>query len=217
MFRIKICGITTPADARLAAQAGADAIGINFYAGSPRFVEAKVAEEIAAAVPATVAKVGVFVNQTVERIEALISQVPLDFVQLHGDEPPEMFAELGPARIIKAFRSQDSGLTPVADFLAACGLAHAPAAVLIDAHAPGQFGGTGVSLDWTTVGNDTSLPPDVPLLLAGGLNADNVAEAIRLARPFGVDVASGVELSPGVKDADSVRAFVENAARAFGS
>jgi len=215
MFRIKICGITRAEDARLAAQAQAEAIGLNFYRRSKRCVTPETARRIAAAVGSGVAKVGVFVNESTDRIQSLAAEIPLDYIQLHGDEPVEQLAELADLRVIKAFRSRDGGLQAAVDCLNACRATQRPRAVLIDAYAPGDYGGTGKTLDWTTLGQDAQLPHDVPLLLAGGLTPENVADAIRLARPFGVDVASGVESSPGVKDAEKVNAFVAGARRAL--
>jgi phosphoribosylanthranilate isomerase len=215
MFRIKICGITRPDDAALAARAGADAIGINFYAGSKRFVEAELAKKIAAAVPDSVAKVGVFVNASAAEIRNLAAEVPLDFVQLHGDEPPEIFGELYDLQVIKAFRCRDSGFVNVVRFLSQTAANERPRAVLVDAYHHAEYGGTGVALDWTEVGRQKEMLGDMPIVLAGGLNPDNVARAIRLARPQGVDTASGVESSPGVKDAAKVEAFIQNATRAY--
>ena len=215
MFRIKICGITTPEDAALAAAAGADGVGINFYAGSKRFVAPDKAKEIARAVPAGVAKVGVFVNSPVEKIQKLADEVPLDFVQLHGDEPAEMVGDLAPLEVIKAIRVEGTSLAPVEEFLTACGFAPNLRGILLDAYSPSEYGGTGESLDWQALGQRKNQFGGLPLILAGGLTPENVASAIRQAQPDGVDVGSGVESSPGVKDAAQVQAFIEAAADAL--
>ena len=208
MFRIKICGITTPEDAELAADAGADAIGLNFYAQSKRFVEPEVAQEIAARTRPEVAKVGVFVNESIGTIEDLVQQVPLDYVQLHGDEPPEALQSLADIPVIKAFRCQKIGFAGIVNYLADCDANSRPAAVLVDAYHHAEYGGTGVALDWIEVGRQKSMLVGLPLLLAGGLTPENVSKAIRLSQPFGVDVASGVERKPGYKDMDKVQRFI---------
>ncbi|MBS0211370.1 MAG: phosphoribosylanthranilate isomerase [Planctomycetes bacterium] len=224
LFHIKICGITSVGDAQHAARAGADAIGLNFYPGSKRFVSATQGAEIVAALPAGVAKVGVFVNATTSEVVSIVKQVGLNRVQLHGDEPPtlihELAAQLPNTPIIKAFRIGPTALQPVEQYLTwSCthGDASPPHAVLLDAAAPGEFGGTGVRFDWQLarqfirrVGSDGP-----PLILAGGLTAENVAEAIAAVKPWGVDTASGVESSPGHKDPDKVTRFVAAARQAF--
>ena len=215
MFRIKICGITTPGDAQLVAAAGADAVGLNYYAGSKRYVEPEIAKKIADTLPASVAKVGVFVNASVDEIRTLAAATPLDYVQLHGDEPPEMLAELSDLRVIKAFRCREKGFASVVRFFSDCHENAKPCAVLVDAYHHAEYGGTGRVLDWTQVGREKSMLGDVPLILAGGLTPDNVAKAIRLAGPHGVDTASGVESAPGVKDAAKVRGYVANAKAAL--
>ena len=215
MFRIKICGITKPDDACLVAEAGADAIGLNFYAKSKRYVAREIAKEIAAELPASVAKVGVFVNASAGEIRELASEVPLDYVQLHGDEPTEMIAELAPLQVIRALRIRDSSLEPVQSFLDASGLTPNLKAILLDAYSSSEYGGTGQSLDWEALADSRELFRDLAIVLAGGLTPDNVAQAIRLAQPFAVDTASGVESSPGVKDAQKVKAFVQNAKKVF--
>ena len=215
MFRIKICGITKPDDACLVAEAGADAIGLNFYAKSKRYVAREIAKEIAAVLPASVAKVGVFVNASADEIRQLASEVPLDYVQLHGDEPAEILTELRDIQVIKAHRCRERGLLSLARSLADVDSDAQPCAVLVDAYHHAQYGGTGRSLDWTEVGRQKSLLGQLPVILAGGLTPVNVARAIRLAGPYAVDTASGVESSPGVKDAQKVKAFVQNAKKVF--
>lgn len=197
---VKICGITTVDDALCAADAGADWIGLNFWPRSPRCVTHDAARAIGGAVGARVRKVGVFVNASRDAIDATVAAAGLDLVQLHGDEPPELVRAFGD-RAIKAVRLR--GATPIARY--------APALLLLDGDAPG-FGGGGVPLDWLMAAD---LAARHRLILAGGLTPDNVAEAIRTVRPVGVDVASGVESSPGVKDAARVRAFVAAARQAL--
>lgn len=214
MFRIKICGITTPGDAVLATQAGADAIGLNFYPNSPRFLPPDRAMEVAQAVPAGITKVGVFVNATAPEVCAAFDQLGLGFVQLHGDEPPEFMLSLGGRPTIRVFRIGDRGLLPAQQYLARCReLGVLPRAILLDALVKGAYGGTGRVADWATV---RQYPSDFPpLVLAGGLTCENVAEAIRSVRPAAVDTASGVESSPGRKDEALMRRFVLAAREAF--
>ena len=155
-------------------------------------------------------------NAPADEIRQLAAEIPLDYVQLHGDEPPDVIAELAPLPVIKAFRIPDASMQPVAEFLAGGGLGANLKAVLLDAYSTSAYGGTGQTLDWESLGNSDKIPTELPIILAGGLTPDNVAQAIRVARPQAVDTASGVESSPGVKDAIKVRKFVENAKRAFG-
>ena len=215
MFRIKICGITTPRDALAAADAGADAIGLNFCAQSPRCIDLATARSITPSVPRHVAKVGVFVNEPVERLIAIADALALDFIQLHGDEPPRELAELAPRPVIRAFRLSGD-LEPLLTYLRTCrALGHLPSAALIDAHTPGTYGGTGKTANWGKVCDFQHCVDAVPVVLAGGLTPEYVAEAIARARPAAVDVASGVEVAPGQKDAVRMRGFVEAARRAW--
>jgi len=214
LFRVKICGVTNVADAVEAVQAGADAIGVNFYDRSPRCVEASEARDIAAVLPEGVHCVGVFVNPELSELEAAVA-LGLHAVQLHGDEQPALLAHFRELPVIKAFRLGDDGLAPVRAFLEqARTLACLPAMVLIDAHRPGEYGGTGVTANWPLASEYHELAGP-PLVLAGGLHAENVADAILTVRPAAVDTASGVEASPGVKDAKRMQAFVQAATRAF--
>ncbi len=216
MFRIKICGITRAEDARHAAAAGADAIGLNFYAKSPRFVEIDLAREIAGTVGADVAKVGVFVNSSVDDVRRIGNAVGLDMIQVHGDEPPEFLSELGERPIIRAFRCRSEGLGPVREYLRACRRQGSmPMAVLLDAFDPGQYGGTGKVVDWPAVAGARKELGVENVVLAGGLRPDNVRDAILQAMPSAVDTASGVESSPGMKDPRLVERFVESARDAF--
>ena len=214
MFRIKICGITSVEDALLAAEAGADAIGLNFYDKSPRYVTAERAKEICEALPANVAKVGVFVNSPSKGIIATVSRVGLSAVQLHGDEGPDFLALLGKLPVIKAFRCKESTLDGVKAFLGLCNESSHPSAILLDAHAPGNYGGTGQVIDWAGLARERKKLLGIPLILAGGLTPLNVAAATRLARPDAVDTASGVESAPGKKDPARVRDFIAAAKEA---
>lgn len=216
MFRIKICGITTPADARLAVEAGADAIGLNFCEASPRHIDEAAATAICAAIPAGALKVGVFVNASPDDVRRSYDKLGLDLVQLHGDEPPEQLQGLADLPLVRAFRCGPSGLGAVSAYLESCRvLGSPPRMVLIDAFQPGDYGGTGQLAPWDLAARFHDLRFPYPLVLAGGLNADNVIQAIAQVRPAAVDVASGVESSPGVKDVQKVRAFVARASRAF--
>ena len=202
-FTIKICGVTTPADALMAARAGATAIGVNLWPGSKRFVGGAAAD-VVAAIPAGVLKVGVFVNAAPDDVARAISTLGLDRAQLHGDERAEDFAAFDRARLIRAVRVRDAASFP------APGGADGWGAVvrLFDAFVDG-FGGGGQTAPWELIVARGARP----FWLAGGLTPDNVAAAIAATSPDGVDVASGVEAAPGRKDPARVAAFV-TAARA---
>ena len=198
--RIKICGLREPAHARLAAEAGADAIGLVFYGRSPRHVQAEVAAEVAAALPPYVTAVGLFVDAPAAEIEAILARVPLDLLQFQGDEPPEFCERFG-RPYVRAVRMEEG-----VDLLEYAGRFKRAKALLLDAHVPGVPGGTGRTFDWKRV--PRNLP--IPLILSGGLDAGNVADAIREARPWAVDVSSGVESSRGVKDPAKIVAFIRS-------
>lgn len=217
MFRIKICGITNLNDARFAAKAGADAIGLNFFKKSRRFVEAVTARTIAASLPANVTKVGVFVNHSADEITEIVQYVGLDYIQLHGDEVPQLLAQLPKhVGIVRAHRCTQVGLAPLADFLRECrSNGRAPDALLIDADAGAEFGGTGELADWALVARERAMIADLPLILAGGLKPTNVSTAIAAVRPDAVDVASGVERQAGIKDKELVAQFISAAKQAF--
>jgi len=216
LFHIKICGVTTVADALLAAEAGADAIGLNFYAGSPRCISVATAQEIVQALPADVAKVGVFVNMPVAEVMARADSLQLDWIQLHGDETPEAIAELSPRRVIRALPCGPNALPTVVAYLERCQkLGALPGALLADAAAGTTYGGTGRTADWNQLTPPRDWLHDIPLVLAGGLTPDNVAAAIGTVQPDAVDTASGVESSPGKKDLDRVQRFVTAARHAF--
>lgn len=216
MFRIKICGVTCGDDARAVAQAGADAIGLNFFPGSARWIDRATALEIARQIPVGVAKVGVFVNAEIRDCIETHDQVALDAIQLHGDEPPEYLQELGSRRVIRAFRCGEEGMAPVLQYLADCQrLGCLPDMVLMDAFRPGHYGGTGETINWMTLIGHRQNQQLPPLVLAGGLRPETVAHAIEVVQPAAVDTASGVESSPGHKDRARVEAFVSAAREAF--
>jgi phosphoribosylanthranilate isomerase len=212
MIRIKICGVTTPEDARMAADAGADAVGLNFYPKSPRFITPTQAAAIVRALPAFTAPVGVFVGMPMRQVCAVAYQLGLRGVQTYDDQPPAQ--DTFPFAHVPAFRVKDAaGLEHVQKFVAAAtALGRRPAAVLIDSHVEGQMGGTGQAAPWKLL---VGFDPGVPLILAGGLTPENVAEAITLVRPWGVDVASGVESAPGRKDFEKIARFVKIARTAI--
>lgn len=215
MFRVKICGITSVDDALAATAAGADAIGLNFYTVSPRYCPPDRAKTIAAAVGSGVCKVGVFVNASAEEIRQTAQSVRLDLVQLHGDEAPELLRAIRPLGVVRAFRVKDD-LSSISEYLRQChALMCVPRMLLVDAAKPGQYGGTGLTLDWNWIGKNRAHFGGLPLVLAGGLNPENVAAAIEAARPWGVDTASGVESSPGQKSPARVREFVAAAQQAL--
>ncbi len=217
MFQIKICGITSVDDARMAADAGADAVGLNFYNGSPRYLSDAAAETVAAAVPAGVARVGVFVNPDVDNVRQLFERLRLDYVQLHGDETLKVLANLADLPVIRAFRVARD-LASIVEFLSRCREARClPRGVLMDANVPGKYGGSGMVADWETAASYALNEANPPLILAGGLTPANVAAAIGAVRPMAVDVASGVERSAGPKDERLVREFVTAAREAFAS
>ncbi len=199
--RVKVCGVTRLEDAKAAWEAGADALGLNFYAKSPRCVDVATAAALAATRPPLGAVVGVFVNASPDDVRAKVRECGLTAVQLHGDEPPEACSGYG-VPVIKALRVR--GPEDVARAREYVGVGDV-AGLLLDGAAPG-YGGGGVGFDWSLVA--TLSGSGVPVLVAGGLKPSNVAEAVRATRPYGVDVASGVESSPGIKDLDAVRAFV---------
>jgi phosphoribosylanthranilate isomerase len=219
MFRIKICGITNVVDAQAAAAAGADAIGLNFFRKSRRFVEPNVAREIATSLPADVMKVGVFVNHERAEIEAIAFNVGLDTIQLHGDETPEFIAALPQQlSILRAHRCGQDAFRKLEDYIVACRRAgRVPDGMLLDADAGSEYGGTGQRPNWELIANHRSVLSGIPLILAGGLTPDCVAAAISTVRPAGVDVASGVEKEPGIKDHARTAEFIAAAQHALES
>ncbi|MGJ7457394.1 phosphoribosylanthranilate isomerase [Halomonas sp. MA07-2] len=195
--RVKLCGLTRPEDVDTAVAAGADALGFVLWPGSRRAVDEARLSELAARVPAFVTRVGLFVDQEPALIERCATH--LDLLQFHGDESPAFCEGFG-RPWIKALRMRD-GL----DLDAAAVTYHGARALLLDAYRPGVPGGTGETFDWSRIPAGLAKP----VILAGGLGADNVAEAIATVAPFALDVSGGVEVSPGVKDAGRVAAFLE--------
>lgn len=196
--RVKICGITSVADGIAAAEVGADMIGLMFYDQSPRHLTVPQAVEITRGLPPFVVKVGVFVNPTEDLVLRAIGECGVTLLQFHGDEPPEFCTQFG-AMSMKAFRVRDeASLAGLADY--------STDAYLLDAHSPAARGGTGEKFNWDLA--VTAQKIGKPIFLAGGLTPENVAEAVRKVRPFGVDVSSGVESSPGIKDHARIKAFI---------
>lgn len=203
MVRVKICGITSGEDALHAAASGADALGFVFYDKSPRCVTPAQARTIIAALPPLVTSVGLFVNETPEKIRATAEQCGLDVIQLHGDEDPDA-CHYPPHRVVKALRVRD------AQSLAGHG-AFQVSALLLDAWVPESYGGTGHLGDWELA---KTVARQRRVILAGGLTPENVADAVRQVHPYGVDVSSGVERAPGKKDPEKVARFIRMAKEA---
>jgi phosphoribosylanthranilate isomerase len=214
-FWIKICGITNLNDASAAADAGADALGFNFFNKSRRFVDPPTARQIVEQLPTNLLKVGVFVNHDVAQIIDIADRVGLNAVQLHGDEPAALISELPPhVRIVRAHRCGPAGLAPLARYLDECHtLGRMPDVLLIDADAGADFGGSGKLADWAVIRQQKE-SLGLPLILAGGLTPDNVEAAIETVAPNGVDVASGVEREPGRKDPKLISRFITAARKA---
>jgi phosphoribosylanthranilate isomerase len=216
VFRTKICGITNAQDADLVRRLGGQAIGLNFYPDSARYIRGTAASPIPAW-GGGILRVGVFVNQTQKEIRAAISKWSLGAIQLHGDETPSELAELMDCRRIKAFRLRADHLFAISDFLSRCdALDCLPEAVLVDGWQAKAYGGTGARADWELLAAHPDLFGSLPVILAGGLDPTNVAAAVAAVRPAGVDVASGVESAVGVKDQRKVAEFLAAANRVFG-
>jgi phosphoribosylanthranilate isomerase len=197
--RIKICGITRAQDAVTAAELGAHAVGLMFYEDSPRFVSVDQANKVIGVLPPFVTRVGVFVNPVEQQVHSILGALRLDLLQFHGDETPQFCARFG-LPYIKAVRVR-KGM----DLLQYASRYHDAKGLLLDAHSESAYGGTGEAFDWSLI--PVNLP--LPIILSGGLNAANVARAIRQVRPWAVDVSSGVESAKGIKDADKIAAFVQ--------
>ena len=197
MTRVKICGITHLADALTAVEAGADALGFVFVPNTPRFVKPDQVAAIVAQLPPFITTVGLFVSKDFTKIKTTVEQCRLDAIQLHADVPPE-FCHALDRKVIKVVRVKDeSSLSILSDYDVN--------AFLLDAHVEGKMGGTGQVFDW-----DLAVKAKIygRIILAGGLNPDNVAHAVRYVKPYGVDVSSGVESQPGRKDPDNIRKFI---------
>ena len=199
--RVKICGITRTQDARAAAEAGADAIGLVFYPPSPRYLSAERAVEIRDALPPFVQTVALFVNPDAAQVAQALQRVRPAMLQFHGEESAEFCAQFG-VPFVKAYRVRSGGSAGAAlEYLRPFSRA---AAWLYDSHVP-EYGGVGESFDWSLL----PATRERPLILSGGLSRANIAEAIRRVRPWGVDVSSGVESAKGIKDAGKIAAFIE--------
>ena len=210
MTWIKICGTTNLEDALTAVDAGADALGFVFYEKSPRKIDPETAGKIAAKLPAGIEKVGVFVDEPVERILLTVAQAGLTAAQLHGDQSrePEFIQQLKSARDLKIFMVVSANKISSLDWHK--GRSLGVSAVFFDSGTPQLPGGTGRIFDWKTAAPTiTAIATDLHAVIAGGLNSANVIEAIRILKPWGVDVASGVEARPGKKDPQKVRSFIE--------
>jgi len=198
--RVKICGLTRSQDVAAAISAGADALGFVFVPGSPRFLDEATAKALVQQVPAFVCRVGLFLDQDAGWIRQVLQKVPLSLLQFHGVEEAEFCRQFGRPYIKAVNLSAGNGL-------AGAEAAYPDAAALLaDSHAPGGHGGTGRTLDWSQIATGS-----LPLVLAGGLNPSNVAAAVNAVHPWAVDVSSGVEMAPGIKDANAIRRFIEEA------
>lgn len=202
--KVKICGVRTLEEAQAAVDAGADALGFNFWPPSARYIEPHAAREVITGITPTVCTVGVFVNEEASRIVDIASELGLTAVQLHGDESPEFCDGLGAIKTIKAIRvGQDFDLSVIESYRVNM--------VLLDSSSEGSYGGTGRRFDWRIAIEAKRL---APIILAGGLTTENVWQAITRVRPAAIDVCSGVEAEPGRKDIDKLRGFMAVAARA---
>jgi phosphoribosylanthranilate isomerase len=200
MIKIKICGITSIEDALHASACGADALGFVFYANSPRYLSPERAREIVALLPPFITAAGLFVNENPQRVREIAEFCGLGLLQLHGDEPVGG-CSFPPFRVIKALRVKDEGsLQDMASYRVS--------GFLLDTWAADRYGGTGHVFNWEIAARAAS---NFQIILAGGLNPDNVGEAVRSVRPYGIDVSSGVESVPGRKDPDKIAAFIRNA------
>lgn len=202
--RVKVCGITSVADALMVSAAGADALGLVFYAKSKRNVSLEQAAAICKAVPPFVASVGLFLDAEAAFVEQVLAAVPLTVLQFHGSESPAYCAKFEKP-YLKAVGMK--GLAESGGFAAYAQQYPEAQGFLVDSHSPGAAGGTGEVFDWTQVPHDYLKP----IILAGGLTPENVAEAVRISQVYAVDVSSGVESAPGIKDPAKVRAFIQNA------
>jgi len=201
--RIKICGITRAEDADTAVEAGADALGLVFYPPSPRAVDVAQAVDAVGNVPAFVSVTALFVNPTVEEVQRVLDSVRIDLIQFHGDEDDD-FCRQFKRPYIKALRVRQAS-----DVVASCMRFPGALAILLDSYKPGVPGGTGETFDWSLI---PETPPK-PIILAGGLEPDNVASAITQIRPFAVDISGGVEASKGIKDHRKIEEFVNEVYR----
>jgi len=199
MIRVKICGITNIGDAYWAAESGADALGFIFYPKSQRVIAPERTREILQKIPGSIGRVGVFVNQEIQAVKEIVSFCGLHLIQLHGDESPQYCAQFPRSSLIKTiFQCAEEEIQELEHY--------AVRAILVDAHEPGRYGGTGKNSDWALA---LKVKKNHPLILAGGLNKENIKRAIEIVRPCAVDINSGVETSPGKKDPYKIREIVE--------
>ena len=198
MVRVKVCGITNAVDALQAVELGADALGFIFYKGSKRYIDPRDAHRIISSLPPFISSVGVFVNQTVPEIKGAVETSGVDRVQLHGDETPEFCAML-PYKLIKAVRVKDTVNSDQVEL-------YPVRAILFDKHTDEMYGGTGTSFDWGVL---KGINISKKVILSGGLTPENVSRAIEIVKPYGVDVSTGVEDSPGKKNHIKMRKFIE--------
>ena len=199
MVRVKICGITRVEDGLSCARLGADAIGLVFYAPSPRHVQVEQARAIMAALPPFITTVGLFVDAAPNEVQAVLAELPLDVLQFHGAEPADYCASFR-RPYLKALR-----VKPGVDLVQYASAYRSAQALLLDAHVEGVAGGTGQVFDWGLIPRDLPLP----IILSGGLNSENVAQGIRRLQPAAVDVSSGVEATKGIKDVAKIAAFMQ--------
>jgi len=206
MVKVKVCGITNREDAFGAIKAGADALGFILYCGSKRYVKPKEVRKIAAELPPFVSKVGVFVNEDPRDVLEILSYAHLDFAQLHGDETPEDCDYVGAHRVIKVFRLKTKEeVEKIEPYVGKV------RAILLDTYDTKVYGGTGKPFDWEIAVAVKERFPELPLILSGGLNSENVSQAVKTVNPYAVDVCSGVEKEPGVKDFKKLKAFILSA------
>jgi len=213
---VKICGLMNPENAAIVADLAPDAIGLNFYSKSARYITPDTAISICSVLPPHVVPVGLFVNESLQSILDICHFCSLNTVQLHGDEPLEFLTQLQKqlpeVEIIRAFRYGENKLAPLAAIVSAYQQNQIRIkALLIDAHANGKYGGTGQHLPWNELPEQFDYQNWPPLILAGGLRPDNVVQAAQQSHAWGVDTASGVENQPGIKDRKLVKQFIENA------
>ena len=203
-IKVKICGITNATDARVAVSTGADALGFIFYAHSPRFVEPNVAKHIISELPPFVLPIGVFVNESLSLVREIMEKCGLALAQLHGDETPA-YCEALERPVLRGIRLRDrDSFLAMAEYKGRAGVR----GFVVDAYSDSVYGGTGKTTDWNLASEAAKA---APILLAGGLLPENVREAIQKVKPYGVDVSSGVESSPGKKDPAKVQAFIQAA------
>lgn len=217
---IKICGIRDTETASSVAKLDPNAIGLNFYEKTPRCIDIDTATTIVRELPDNIEAIGLFVNHPVDEVASITDQTKISAVQLHGDESPAFLADLYSQRpqlkLIKAYRVGSNGLEPLSHFLDECGQLEVDlSACLLDARVDGAFGGTGKTIAWDFVSENYPFDEWPPLVLAGGLTPSNIAAAIETVQPWGVDVSSGVESSPAVKDIAQCKNLIDQARAAF--